>query len=111
MRLPVEKTGEVLAVWVDQELLPKSSGSLQKAATVLGSLVLAKKAPVKIAENKTMLEFADLLDESGRIRLEELRDLANEMIQRTGKLQIAGIILGQDDIASIYETATRFADE
>lgn len=109
MRLPIEKIGEVLAAWVDAELMPKASG-LQKVGTVMASLALARRAP-KIAESYApALRMLGVLDEAGGIELDALRSLAAEAFAKTGKVTVAGVIIGQEDIQTIYETAVRFAN-
>ena len=110
MILPIDKIGEALAAWVDAELVPKASG-LQKFATVMASLAIARRAPGIIAERIGELRALGLADEAGNILLEAMRDLAAEAMEKTGKITVAGIILGPEDIRSLYDAAAKFANE
>jgi len=108
MRLPVDKVGEAIAAWIDAELVPKSSG-LQKIATVMGALAIARRAPELAARYADTLRMLGLADEAGGIDIEAARDLAAEAMAKTGKITVAGVILGPDDVDTLYEAARKFA--
>ena len=108
MILPVDKAGEALAAWVDAELVTKASG-LQKLATVMATIAIARRGEAIVAEYASILSMLGITDSTGGIDIDAARELAMQAFERTGKITAFGVILGPQDVESIYETAKKYA--
>lgn len=107
MRLPVNSISQVIAAFVEQDLLPKGT-KLQQWATVFFTLALGQQAQTLVSS--PALRTLGLVDDEG-IDIEKVRDLALEAFAKSGPLEVAGIILGREDVPVIYEIAKKYAKE
>lgn len=109
MILPIDHAGEALAAWVDEELVVKASG-LQKLATVMAALALAKRGEALMRQYAPVLSVLGIADkDTGGIDIDTARELALEAFDQTGKITAFGIILGPADVESMYEVAKKYA--
>lgn len=108
MILPIDKAGEALAAWVDAELVTKASG-LQKLMTVMATISIAQRGEAVVSEYAAILNMLGITDKSGGIDIDAARELAIQAFERTGKITAFGIILGPEDVESIYEIAKKYA--
>lgn len=107
MRLPIANISQVIAAFVEQDLLPKGT-KLQQWTTVFFTIALGQQAQ-SLASSPTF-RILGIVDDEG-IDIEKVRDLALEAFSKSGPIEVGGIVLGKEDVPTIYEIAKRYAKE
>ena len=111
--LPVSKTSEIVAVYIDQELVPKASGFQTIGILIIGT-ALAKKFPDVLTQYGETLRMLGLMvgeEPDAYIDLESVYVLAKNAFERTGKISAAGILFSADDIDKLYNIARKYTEE
>ena len=111
--LPVSKTSEIVAVYIDQELVPKASGFQTIGILIIGT-ALAKKFPDVLTQYGETLRMLGLMvgeEPDAYIDLESVYVLAKNAFERTGKVSAAGILFSADDIDKLYNIARKYTEE
>lgn len=111
--LPVNKTSEIVAVYIDQELVPKASGFQTIGILIIGT-ALAKKFPDVLTQYGEALRMLGLMigeEPDAYIDLESVYVLAKNAFERTGKVSAAGILFSADDIDKLYNIAKKYTEE
>ena len=111
--LPVSKTSEIVAVYIDQELVPKASGFQTIGILIIGT-ALAKKFPDVLTQYGETLRMLGLMvgeEPDAYIDLESVYVLAKNAFERTGKVSAAGILFSADDIDKLYNIAKKYTEE
>lgn len=111
--LPVSKTSEIVAVYIDQELVPKASGFQTIGILIIGT-ALAKKFPDVLTQYGETLRMLGLMvgeEPDAYIDLESVYVLAKNAFERTGKISAAGILFSADDIDKLYNIAKKYTEE
>lgn len=111
--LPVSKTSEIVAVYIDQELVPKASGFQTIGILIIGT-ALAKKFPDVLTQYGETLRMLGLMvgeEPDAYIDLESVYVLAKNAFERTGKISAAGILFSADDIGKLYNIAKKYTEE
>lgn len=111
--LPVSKTSEIVAVYIDQELVPKASGFQTIGILIIGT-ALAKKFPDVLTQYGETLRMLGLMvgeEPDAYIDLESVYILAKNAFERTGKVSAAGILFSADDIDKLYSIARKYTEE
>jgi len=111
--LPVSKTSEIVAVYIDQELVPKASGFQTIGILIIGT-ALAKKFPDVLTQYGETLRMLGLMvgeEPDAYIDLESVYALAKNAFERTGKVSAAGILFSADDIDKLYNIAKKYTEE
>lgn len=111
--LPVNKTSEIVAVYIDQELVPKASGFQTIGILIIGT-ALAKKFPDVLTQYGETLRMLGLMvgeEPDAYIDLESVYVLAKNAFERTGKVSAAGILFSADDIDKLYSIARKYTEE
>lgn len=111
--LPVSKTSEIVAVYIDQELVPKASGFQTIGILIIGT-ALAKKFPDVLTQYGETLRMLGLMvgeEPDAYIDLESVYALAKNAFERTGKVSAAGILFSADDIDKLYNIARKYTEE
>ena len=103
MRMTTENIPVVLAEYLDQVLIPKSTSSTQ---TFMSALV------VGMAGQRVKAMASAFADAEGKINLDELRQAADEAIRRAGSVDIPmlGYRADAEDIARLFEIANRHGE-
>lgn len=109
MRLPLSTISDVIARYLDEELLPKGT-PLQKLTTTFVGVGFARQAQSLVQSRADTLRLIGILDDEGLV-IEEARDLALEAFEKSGPVEIGGVIFSKDDIPVIYNIAKKFAKE
>ena len=110
MRLSFSSISDVISHYLDEELLPKGS-PLQKLTTTFVGAALAKQAQTLAERNKETLSLIGILTPEGEIDLEEVRDLAIQAFEKSGPVEVGGVIFNKDDVPTFYNIAKKFAKE
>ena len=105
--LPISKTSDIVAVYIDQELIPKAFG-FQKIGILIIGTALAKKFPEVLNQYGETLRMIGLMIDEEYIDLEAVYTLAKDAFERTGKVSAAGIIFSADDIEKLYTIAKKY---
>lgn len=108
--LPISKTSEIVAVYIDQELIPKAVG-FQKIGILIIGTALAKKFPEVLMQYGETLRMIGLMVEDEYIDLDAVYALAKDAFERTGKVSAAGIIFSVDDIEKLYTISKKFIED
>ena len=111
--LPVSKTSEIVAVYIDQELDPKASGFQTIGILIIGT-ALAEKFPDVLMQYGETLRMLGLMvgeEPDAYIDLESIYVLAKNAFERTGKVSAAGILFSADDIDKLYNIARKYTEE
>jgi len=111
--LPISKTSEIVAVYIDQELVPKASGFQTIGILIIGT-ALAKKFPDVLTQYGETLRMLGLMvgeEPDAYIDLESVYVLAKNAFERTGKISAAGILFSADDIDKLYNIARKYTEE
>ena len=109
MRLALSNISDVIAAYLDEELLPKGT-PLQKWTTTFIGAAIAKQVQSFVESNKEKFEFISILDKDG-IDIEGVRDLAIEAFTKSGPVEMSGIVFNKDDVPTIYNIAKKFCKE
>ena len=101
MRMAVDNIPAVLAAFLDQVLIPKSTSNTQ---TFMSALV------VGLAGQRAKALAATMADANGTIDLEELKAAATAAIGKAGSVDIPGIgyRADADDIERLFAIANQF---
>lgn len=108
--LPINKTSEIVAVYIDQELIPKAFG-FQKIGILIIGTALAKKFPEVLVQYGDTLRMIGLMVDDEYIDLDAVYTLAKSAFERTGKVSAAGIIFSGDDIEKLYTIAKKYMED
>lgn len=108
MFLPMDKVGDVLATYIDQEIIPQSLG-FQKLVAAMVGITLVKNTEATIGQYKDFLRMLDILDEKDRIDIDAARALARASFQKTGAVTALGVTFNEDDVDSLYALAKKHA--
>ena len=109
MILPVADVSNVISEFIDQELMPKGT-KLQKFTAAFVGLIMCRQAQAFIDSHRDTLETIGILNKNG-INLEDLRDITLEAFEKSGSVEVAGIIFEKEDVPVAYEIARKFAKE
>ena len=108
--LETARVGEVVAAYLDRSVLP--AASVGETFRFVGlAMILHRAAPTLVENNIGMLRAAGLVDNQGRIIINEARNFGKELINRAGKLSLLGFSFGVDDIDTLCDIAARYAVE
>lgn len=108
MTLPLNQVGAAIAAWIDAELAPKATG-LQKLATVMAGLALAKRGEALMAQYAPTLDMLGITDSGGGIDLDAARNLAQEAFARVGNVTAFGVVFDAGDVETAYKIAQKFS--
>ena len=109
MRLSLSSISDVIAHYLDEELLPKGT-PIQKWMTTFMGVAVAKRAQTIVQNYADTLRMIGILDDEG-IDLEEARDLALEAFGKSGPVEVSGIVFSKDDVPTLYNIAKKFSKE
>lgn len=108
MFLPMDKVGDVLATYIDQEIIPQSLG-FQKLVAAMVGITVVKNTEATIGQYKDFLRMLNILDEKDRIDIDAARALARASFQKTGAVTALGVTFNEDDVDSLYALAKKHA--
>lgn len=109
MRLSLSNISDVIAAYLDEELLPKAT-PIQKWTTTFVGVAIAKQAQSLVQSHANTLRTIGILDDEG-INIEEARDLALEAFAKSGPVEMSGVVFNKDDVPTIYNIAKKFSKE
>lgn len=107
MRLSVGNIPQVVLAYIEEDLLPKAN-PLQKLASVFIGTAVARQAEFWVKSNEKLFRNIELLDDEG-IDLDATKDLAIEAFEKSGPVEILGVILNKDDVTTIYNIAKKYS--
>lgn len=109
MRLALSSISDVIASYLDEELLPKGT-PWQKWMTTFMGAAFAKQAQTIVQSHIDTLRMIGILDDDG-IDIEGVRDLAIEAFGKSGPVEVSGIVFSKDDVPTLYNIAKKFSKE
>ncbi len=89
--------------YIEKEIASKAVG-LQRFMYYGISFVVANNAEklFALAVNNPMVKQLGFMDEDNNIDLDKLYAMAKYAMQKSGKVSVGGVILGEDDVEKIY---------
>ena len=109
MRLALSSISDVIASYLDEELLPKGT-PWQKWMTTFMGAAFAKQAQTIVQGHTDRLRMIGILDDDG-IDIEGVRDFAIEAFDKSGPVEVSGIVFSKDDVPTLYSIAKKFSKE
>ena len=108
--VPIDKAGEILANYIDQELIPKAGG-FQKISVLIIGTALAKRVPEVLLQYGETLRMLGMLVEDEFLDLDVVYSLSKSAFERAGKVSAAGIIFSVEDVEKIHSIAKKYVEE
>lgn len=108
-RLPFANISDVIIAFIDQELMPKAN-ELQKFTTTFVGMAIARQARSMIEANIDKYKFIGIADDES-LDIDLTRDLAKEAFEKSGPLNVGGVIINKDDVSTIYNIAKKYSKE
>lgn len=108
-RLPFANISDVIVTFIDRELMPKAD-KLQKFTTTFIGVAIARQAKSMVEANIDKYKFIGIADDES-IDIDLTRDLAKEAFEKSGPLEIGGVIINKDDVSTIYNIAKTYSKE
>lgn len=108
MFLPMDKVGDVLATYIDQEIVPQSLG-FQKLIAAMVGITVVKNTEATIGQYKEFMRMLDILDDKDRIDIDAARALARASFGKTGSITALGVTFNEDDVDTLYALAKKHA--
>lgn len=87
--------------FIENEIASKAVG-FQKFMTYFAIPIVGKKIESYANTLKDNMFAKDFFDEYGKVNLDELYNMAKQSIRKSGQFSVYGVILGENDIDSIY---------
>lgn len=89
--------------FIEKEIASKAIG-LQRFAYYGASFLVADNAEkvFRAVVDMPIVKQIGFLDENNNIDLDKLYNTAKHAIQKSGKITIGGVILGEDDVEKLY---------
>lgn len=109
MMLPVANIPAVIVAFIEQDLLPKGNQA-QRWMTVFMGAAIARQATTFVEAHKETLSFIGIL-KGDEIDIEAVRDLALEAFEKSGPVEIGGVVFNKDDVPTMYDIAKKLSKE
>lgn len=92
-----------LVKYIDTELAPKATG-IMKFMIYFIAPSIPKKVSQMINQYRNDALFSDLFDETGNVKLEDVRTRAREAVSKTGRLYIdkLNLFIDESDVEKLY---------
>lgn len=110
MLLPVANVANVIVSFVEQDLLPKGNNP-QRWLTVFIVTGMVKQTQSLVEKHRDMLKMIGVLNDEDELNVEVLRDLALEAFNKSGPIEIGGIVFDKEDVSTMYDIAKKFSKE
>lgn len=98
----------IVTAFIEREVAPHGTG-LQKAMAFGAAFLLQRRAPELIAANEARLKALGLMTDDGMLDLDMIHEMLAFSLQKAGKVEVAGVILGEDDVHKMYDLASQLA--
>lgn len=87
--------------FIDIEIGRKATGG-NKFLTYFIMPLLPKKIEKEFNNLKDNVIFSDFLDENGNIKIDDLYNNSKQAIQKSGTIELYGVIFNESDIDKLY---------
>lgn len=98
----------IVTAFVEREVAGKGTG-LQKAMAFGAAFIMQRRAPEIIAANEGRLKALGLMTDDGMLDLDMIHELLAFSLQKAGKVEVAGVILSEEDAHTMYDLASQLA--
>lgn len=98
----------IVTAFIEREVAPHGTG-LQKAMAFGAAFLLQRRAPEIIAANEPRLKALGLITDDGMLDLDMIHEMLAFSLQKAGKVEVAGVILSEDDVHKMYDLASQLA--
>ncbi len=106
MRIKAESLPQIMAEFLDKELIPKGTVT-QKFFTALMGAAISKQLPAIVEHYRPFLEMIHVL-EGDSLDFDAARDILTETFTKVPNVTLSGIVFDVNDVNTIYQLAKRY---
>lgn len=107
MRIRVESLPQIMAEFIDKELIPKGTVT-QKFFTALLGAAISKQIPSIVEHYRPFLEMIHVM-EGDTIDFDAARDILTETFAKVPNVTLSGIVFDINDVNTLYQLAKRYS--